>query len=168
MTKRHRRRQPRLVSTAAGDVRLVRVYFECPACREAGYPLDERLGGEGRYSRGAERLFALAGASWSYDVASARLEELCGLSVSDTTIREVSQRHGAAANEWLRSEPQAVQEFREATGDVEFTTTRRPADGPAWPPSRYPSDQRCRNMHRRGGEHPAIDDCADCDASQPG
>ncbi|MGE0376740.1 MAG: hypothetical protein AB7Q45_15120 [Planctomycetaceae bacterium] len=55
-------------------------------------------------------------------MASARLEELCGLSVSDTTIRDVSQRHGAAANEWLRSEPQAVQEFRKATGDVEFTT----------------------------------------------
>lgn len=122
MTKRHRGRKPRVLSTAAGEVRLSRVYFECPACREAGYPLDERLGVNGRYSRGAERLFALAGASWSYDVAAARLQELCGLSVSDTTIREVSQRHGAAANEWLRSEPQAVQEFREATGDVEFTT----------------------------------------------
>lgn len=42
--------------------------------------------------------------------------------VSDTTIREVAQRHGAVANEWLRTEPQAVREFREAGGDVEFTT----------------------------------------------
>ncbi len=39
----------------------------------------------------------------------------------DTTIREVSQEHGTKANEWLRTEPVAVQEFRETKGDVEFT-----------------------------------------------
>lgn len=64
----------------------------------------------------------LAAASWSYDVSSDHLKELCGLEVSDTTIRETSQRHGAAANTWLRSEPEAVEEFHEAAGDVEFTT----------------------------------------------
>lgn len=110
------------MTTAAGSVPLSRVYFECLRCREGGYPADGRLGVEGRYSRQARRLICLAAASWSYDVSSARLEELCGLSVSDTTIREIAQRHGAAANAWLRSEPQAVRPFREQTGDVEFTT----------------------------------------------
>lgn len=103
-------------------MRLSRVYFECPACLNGGYPLDERLGVAGRYSRGAQRLICLAGASWSYDVSSERLAELCGLTVSDTTIRELSQQHGAAANAWLREEPAAVATFREATGAVEFTT----------------------------------------------
>lgn len=108
--------------TSAGEVKLVRVYFECAPCRRSGYPLDDRLGVDGRYSRHAQRLICLAGASWSYDISSARLEEFCGLKVSDTTIRQVSQSHGAAANRWLRTEPEAVQEFREAQGEIEFTT----------------------------------------------
>ena len=39
--------------TAAGELKLRRVDFECPACSDSGYPLDERLGVEGRYSREA-------------------------------------------------------------------------------------------------------------------
>jgi hypothetical protein len=122
MRRRHRGRKPRVITTAAGDVRLSRVYFECPACLNGGYALDERLGVAGRYSRQAQRLICLAGASWSYDVSAERLAELCGLTVSDTTIRELAQQHGAAANAWLREEPAAVAAFREATGAVEFTT----------------------------------------------
>jgi hypothetical protein len=55
-------------------------------------------------------------------MAAERLYELCGIRVSDTTIREVSQERGAQANAWLRTDPEAVQEFRQAGGDVEFTT----------------------------------------------
>ena len=101
---------------------MSRVYFECPKCLGGGCALDERLGIEGRYSREAQRLICLAGASWSDDLSSARLEESCGLSVSDTTIREVAQEHGSKANAWLRTEPAAVQEFRAAGGVTEFTT----------------------------------------------
>ena len=122
MNKRHRGRKARKLTTAAGDVKLSRVYFECPACRESGYPLDDRLGVEGRYSREAQRLICLAAASWSYEISSQRLQEFCGLTVAETTIREIAQRHGAAANEWLRSAPEAVEEFRQAEGDAEFTT----------------------------------------------
>jgi hypothetical protein len=91
-------------------------------CQAGGYLADERLGLCGRYSPNAQRLICLAAGSWSYDVSAQRLEELCGLRVSDTTIRECAQQHGAQANVWLREEPAAVEEFREATGDVEFTT----------------------------------------------
>ena len=41
--------------------------------------------------------------------------------ISDTTIREAAQEHGAKANEWLRTDPAAVQQFRDAPGEVEFT-----------------------------------------------
>ena len=108
--------------TAAGEIKLARGYFECAPCLQSGYPLDGRLGVDGRYSRNAQQLISLAAASWSYDTSSDRLEEFCGLKVSDTTIRKVSQEHGAAANEWLRSEPEAVKEFRETQGEIEFTT----------------------------------------------
>ena len=122
MNRRHRGRRARKLTTAAGEVRLSRVYFECPHCLDGGHPLDERLGVPGRYSWQAQRLISLAGVSWSYDLSSERLEELCGLKVSDTTVREISQHHGAQANAWLRTEPPAAREFRQAEGDVEFTS----------------------------------------------
>ena len=50
MNRRHRGRKARKLTTAAGDVKLSRVYFECPQCLDSGYPLDGRLGVAGRYS----------------------------------------------------------------------------------------------------------------------
>lgn len=108
--------------TQVGVIEVSRIYFRCVKCQSGGYVVDERLGIEGRYSHHAQRLICLAAASWSYDVSSERLNEFCGLDISDTTIREVAQRHGAAANTWLREEPLAVKEFRETAGDIEFTT----------------------------------------------
>lgn len=119
---RNRGRKGRQILTAAGEIKLARGYFECVPCQQNGYPLDERLGVAGRYSHNAQRLISLAAASWSYDISSERLAEFCGLKVSDTTIRQVAQEQGAAANEWLRTEPEAVQEFREEQGEIEFTT----------------------------------------------
>lgn len=102
-------------------MRLVRVYFRCAACRTGGFPLDERWGLSGRYSRQAQRLICLAGGSWSYDIAAERLKELSGLEVSDTTIRELAQEHGARMNQWQRSDKAATAAFRQAEGDIEFT-----------------------------------------------
>ena len=98
------------------------MYFRCSACAIGGYALDERLGLEGRYSPNAQRLICLAGGSWSFDWASRRLAEFCGLTVSDTTIREITQEHGAAMSRWQREDPAAVAEFRGADGDIEFET----------------------------------------------
>lgn len=101
---------------------MSRGYFECAPCWQSGYLLDERIGVDGRYSHNAQRLISLAAASWSYDISSDRLAEFCGLKVSDTTIRKVAQEQGATANEWLRTVPEAVKEFRKEQGDIEFTT----------------------------------------------
>lgn len=122
MNKGQHGRRQRHVLTQAGEISISRIYLKCVKCGIGGHPVDEHLGIEGRYSRQAQQLICLAGASWSYDISSERLEEFCGLKVCDETIRQVSQQHGAQAHEWLRTEPVAVQEFREATGDVEFTT----------------------------------------------
>jgi hypothetical protein len=122
LNKSHHGRHRRRVLTQAGEVQIGRVYFQCVRCRQGGFVVDERLGIAGRYSPQAQRLICLAGGSWSYDLAAQRLAEFCGLSVSDTTIRELAQTHGAQANQWLREEPAAAQEFRQARGDVEFTT----------------------------------------------
>lgn len=108
--------------SSAGEVRLSRIYLKCVKCLNGGFAADDRLGIDGRYSAGAQRLASLAAASWSYDVSSARLEELCGLRMSDNTIRAIAQKHGAAMNAWAGSDPQACREFRETNGEIEFTT----------------------------------------------
>lgn len=108
--------------TVAGEIRWSRIYFRCSQCTVGAFAADERLGVSGRYSPQSQRLICLAASSWSFDVASERLAELCGLDVSDTTIRELSQEHGAKMLAWQRESPDAVHDFRETDGDIEFTT----------------------------------------------
>jgi hypothetical protein len=121
LKKAHHGCKRRSLVTQSGEISVSRIYLRCVKCGDGGYPVDERLGIEGRYSQQAQRLMCLAAASWSYDISSDRLKDFCGLWISDTTIREVAQKHGSKANEWLRLDSVAVQEYREATGDVEFT-----------------------------------------------
>ncbi len=122
MNKAHHGRKARGVVTSAGELKLARAYFRCVKCGEGGYAADDRLGIDGRYSVEVQRMASLAAASWSYDISSQRLEELCGLRISENTIREIAQRHAAAMNAWQHSDPEACRPFREATGEMEFTT----------------------------------------------
>jgi hypothetical protein len=103
-------------------VRLDRLYLVCPRCKTGRHPLDERLGVTGFVSPQAQRLLCLAGASWSFDRASANLKEFCGLSACDNTIRSTCDAHGGAMRDWQRDEPKAGESFRAAGGDVEFQT----------------------------------------------
>jgi hypothetical protein len=108
--------------TAAGVVRLARLYLVCPRCGTAHYPLDGRLGLTGFVSPLAQRLLCLAGASWSFARAAANLREFCGVAVCDNTIRAACPAHGGALRDWQRDDPAATAAFRAAAGDVEFQT----------------------------------------------
>lgn len=108
--------------TAAGSIRLERVYFVCRTCRVGGYAADERLGIEGSRSCQAERLLCLAGASWSFDAAARHLKTLSGLSVADNTIRNVCDARAAAIGRWRHTEREAHGCFQKAAGEVEFET----------------------------------------------
>ena len=108
--------------SVAGEMKLSRIYFRCVKCADAGYAADDRLGIQGRYSAGVQRLACLAASSWSYDISSDRLAELCGIRIGDNAIREIAGQHGAAMNAWQTTDPEACREFREADGDIEFTT----------------------------------------------
>lgn len=101
---------------------MSRIYFACVKKCEAGFVADDRLGLGGRYSIGTQRLASLAAGSWSHEIASDRLEELCGLRLCPNTIRDIAQKHGAAMNAWQSSDPEACREFRETGGQTEFTT----------------------------------------------
>ena len=99
-----------------------RVYFVCRQCRLGTHPLDERLGVQGSISPQAQRLLCLAGASWSFDAATKHVKELCGLLVADNTIREVCQRQATQMARWQREDARAHEPFRQAAGEIEFTT----------------------------------------------
>jgi hypothetical protein len=78
------------------------------------------LGFEGYVTAGGQRLLSLAGASWSFDQARERLQELCGIEVSAELIRGVTEATGKAMAKWMRSD--AETDFAAAAGDAEFET----------------------------------------------
>jgi hypothetical protein len=112
----------RTALTAAGLVTLRRRYLVCPACGSGCHPRDGWLGREGFLSPQARRLICLAAASWSFDRASALLEALCGLRVSDTTIRAAAVAAGSEVRTWQRDSEAPAVLFGAAQGDVEFST----------------------------------------------
>jgi hypothetical protein len=80
------------------------------------------MGIRGLVSPQARRLLCLAGASWSFDSSAKFLKEFCGFSVSDNTIREVCRQEAAGMANWQRDAQEAHAPFRQAGGDVEFST----------------------------------------------
>jgi hypothetical protein len=102
-------------------VTLRRRSLRCGSCGTTASPLDDRLGIAGFLSPQATRLACLAAASWSFDVASRRLEELAGVRLDDETIRRYVHR---AADELAgrreAAPPRAA--FAAAEGEVEFLT----------------------------------------------
>jgi len=103
-------------------VELRRTYFVCCGCRDAGCPLDDRLGLHGYASPEALRLICSAGGSWSFDMASRKLEEFCGIRVSDELIRQLTLREGPKIAAFAEASPAAVEGFAAALGDAEFET----------------------------------------------
>lgn len=109
--------------TAAGDVVVGRRYYVCRRCKRRTMPWDDWAGvGRDHLTPRARRLAVLAGSSWSFDTASDRLKEFCGLSISDQTVRRATEATGVAAQAWTHQAPEAVHAFHECEGEGEFYT----------------------------------------------
>lgn len=107
-----------------GDVSVARRYYACRHCRASQVPWDAwaGVGDRDHLTAGARRLAVLAGSSWSFDVASDRLQEFSGLRISDQTIRRVTQAAGGVACEWQKRSPAATTAYQKASGHSEFYT----------------------------------------------
>jgi len=106
--------------TALGDLRVVRVRLECPCCDRAGYLADGRLGLDGHLSAQARRLICLVGTRGGYEAAAAELEQLCGWTVSDETIRTTCMAQAQEVATWLAEAPDLPVAFRAAAGALEI------------------------------------------------
>ncbi len=107
--------------TAAGRVTLRRRSMLCPGCGLTAYPADVRLGLDGFLSPQATRLACLAAATWSFDVAARRLEEMAGLRLDDETIRRHVHHAARRVAEHRDAHPPRAA-FAAARGEVEFLT----------------------------------------------
>lgn len=105
-----------------GEVTLSRRYYACRGCRKKQVPWDAWAGLHGHLTPQAYRLAVLAGSSWSFDVASERLGQFCGIRLSDQTIRRVSNEAGQRAQAWLKKSEKALEKLRETPGNGEFYT----------------------------------------------
>ena len=107
--------------TAAGRVALQRRSLRCRRCQLTAYPLDTRIGWDGFLSPQATRLACLASATWSFDVASDRLEELAGVRIDDETMRRCCHRAAEGLAQRREANPPKAA-FAAAPGEVEFLT----------------------------------------------
>lgn len=105
-----------------GDVSVTRRYYACTGCEITSTPWDEWAGlGDDHLTPHTRRMAVLAGTSWSFDVGSQRLEELCRVRISDAVIRKVTNAAGQQAAEW-QTKKAAAATVRKAEGNAEFYT----------------------------------------------
>jgi hypothetical protein len=65
------------------------------------------------------RLIVLAGSDHSFDKASDRLRRMCGVRVSDQTVRRACAHSGEQAKAYLEQSPEAAKPVQQAAGQVE-------------------------------------------------
>lgn len=96
-------RREKTIRTILGDVRIVRRRFVCPVCGAARYPADERLGVRAtRFSPGARRIMARAGAQDSFGQAALALALFADLEVDKKDVERVAEASGRLVEAWMR------------------------------------------------------------------
>jgi len=109
--------------TTVGQMTVERRYYVCPDCRLSQTPLDVWAGiGHRMASEHARRVIVVAGSTWSFEQASAKLRELCRMRVSNDTIRAECDEEGERAGRWVRSEKSLAGRMAKAAGELEFSS----------------------------------------------
>jgi len=110
---------PRSLVSCVGEVSVERRCHHCPSCRRGFSPFDgwSGLTRDTLTPRG-RRMAVLAGSRMSFDVASDHLQELCGIRISDQSIRRACHDAGRQAQAHLLQEASSAS-VREAPGACE-------------------------------------------------
>ncbi|HEX4053055.1 MAG TPA: hypothetical protein VHX86_02205 [Tepidisphaeraceae bacterium] len=118
-----KRVSPKCVLTTVGEMRVARRYDACGDCGLSQTPLDTWTGiGSRMASEHARRVIVVAGSTWSFEQASAKLLELCRMRVSNDTIRAECDEEGERAGRCARSEKAPAEKLAKAAGELEFSS----------------------------------------------
>ena len=86
--------------TIFGRISFRRRYYLCAQCHQGQYPLDTELGYKpGEITPQLASMAGWVGAELPFQRGSKLLEALCGITLSENTIREATQRIGAEVGE---------------------------------------------------------------------
>ena len=157
-TAHYLRQRPAQVRTLLGTVTVVRPYYHCAACRHGHAPRDAQLQlCAGSRSAGLDDLLALLGATQdSFAQAAAVLARLTLVQVSPNTVRDATERLGAALN---------------AHTTQETARTLATADPPVLspPPRRLyiAMDGVFAHLHARGWSEIKVGCCFECQPGRP-
>jgi hypothetical protein len=109
--------------SAVGEVAFTRRYWQCSCGRGGSYAADTLLGVAGqRYSKTVQKHCCRLAAEVSFASTSEHLRELLGVGLCPETVRTMAEGHGQAMARFQADDTASEQAFREAAGEVEFTT----------------------------------------------
>jgi hypothetical protein len=111
----------RQLLTTVGWMDLERRYYACRHCGGKQVPFDTWAGvGVRQMTEHVRKMLSIVGSSWSFDVASERLNDLCHIRISNDTIRRVCDEEGERARKWLNESSEPAETIRSAKGHHEF------------------------------------------------
>jgi hypothetical protein len=94
----------------------------CPCDVASGYHVDACVGLDGFLTRRLQQHVCRLSADLSFELSAEHLREMLAVTLSAETLRTVSQAHGRAMAQWQPRDESSVAAFRQAAGQVEFTT----------------------------------------------
>lgn len=109
--------------SAVGAVAFTRRYWKCTCGTDGSYAADERLGVAGaRYTKTVQKYCCRLAAETSFASTSELMHEMVGADLCPETVRTMVEGHGQAMARFQAEDTASAQAFREAAGEVEFTT----------------------------------------------
>jgi hypothetical protein len=109
--------------TAVGAVAFTRRYWQCTCGSAGAYAADALLGVEAeRYTKTVQKHCCRLAAEMSFATTSDTMRELLGVQLCPETVRTMVEGHGKEMARFQATDTASEQAFREAEGEVEFTT----------------------------------------------
>jgi hypothetical protein len=120
--RRHLGYRPHHTLTSVGKIKTERLYCGCFVCNTNVHPTDDLVGIEDDYTVGLRDLAVYCAAESSFAKAEQRLKKLCGISISENTIKMLCDKESAEIEHWQKTDPRATLPFQHSYGELEFTT----------------------------------------------
>jgi hypothetical protein len=112
--------KPKTLTTSNGQITIHRRYRHCSSCGKSFFPVDVTFGADTSYTIGLTRVVSRCCGLWSYRLAADTLNELCGVTLSHTTIGTIASPTADEMAARLLNNPDVRTDFQKAVGETEF------------------------------------------------